>query len=254
MDETNQIKDLDKRITDLEQGSFGPDPAINPLTFQNLKNSFVAGTGIFLSSAIGTIKIANSGVTSLVSGTAISLSSGTGTVMISNIGVAQLTAGTNIFLSPSNGTGVVMISSTRLSMVSGSDTESMFSNAQVTHTITHGLGTPPKIIYVASTFQPLPPAGSNTNQGWTTGDIILDGSGNIIGGSYWAFLVNTFTFVGTATAGGNITGQAVTSGGTGTSSVAVNNVTSTTFDIVYNSTAARGGASQDFTVYWYVQA
>ena len=72
--------------------------------------TFTAGTGITAAvSAIDTLTITNSGVTSAVAGAGISVSGATGAVTIANTGVTSIVAGTNISIS--GGTGAVTINS-----------------------------------------------------------------------------------------------------------------------------------------------
>lgn len=224
----------------------------------------IAGSNITLSPSGGTgvveiTSTATTGVSSVTaSGSGITASPTTGAVVVANTGVTSAIAGSGITVS--GATGAVTFSASggggNLAEADGSDTASMTSSTQVTHTITHGLGVAPKLIYAASSFSAIPPSGSNSNLGATSGDIILDGSGTVIGGAYFAVFTGSpsgsMTYSGSGAATGNIVGKSLTSGGTGTSSVALDNVTSTTFDIVYNSTNASGGNPQNFSVYWYV--
>jgi hypothetical protein len=70
--------------------------------------SAVAGTGISVSAATGSVTFTNSGVTSIVAGTGISISGGTGAVTVTNGGVTSAVAGTGV--SVSAGTGAVTFS------------------------------------------------------------------------------------------------------------------------------------------------
>jgi hypothetical protein len=70
--------------------------------------SAVAGTGISVSAATGSVTFTNSGVTSIVAGTGISISGGTGAVTVTNGGVTSAVAGTGV--SVSGATGAVTFS------------------------------------------------------------------------------------------------------------------------------------------------
>src|SRR5580692_851263 len=138
--EDQDIQKLTDRVTDLENESLNTDPAIHPITFQNLKKA---------------VQIIGNGVTSATSGTGISVVPTKGSIVIYNTGVTSLTAGTGISLSPTTGTGTVMITGTLVKAIVGSDNDTITSHSQTdTHTVTHGLGRPPAIITVTGTLQP----------------------------------------------------------------------------------------------------
>jgi hypothetical protein len=63
----------------------------------------VAGDGITVSGATGSVTITNAGVTRAVAGTGISVNANTGTVTITNSGVTSLAAGTGVAVSASTG-------------------------------------------------------------------------------------------------------------------------------------------------------
>lgn len=63
----------------------------------------VAGDGISVSGATGSVTITNAGVTRAVAGTGISVNANTGTVTITNSGVTSLAAGTGIGVNASTG-------------------------------------------------------------------------------------------------------------------------------------------------------
>lgn len=119
---TQDITTLDNRITDLEQQSLGPNPAIYPLTYQNLKTQVqniaagggsvtsvtASGSGITASPTTGNVVLQNTGVISLSGGTGLGVSASTGSISLSNTGVTSLSAGTNIMLSGT--TGAISIS------------------------------------------------------------------------------------------------------------------------------------------------
>lgn len=65
--------------------------------------SNLAGTGISVSGATGAVTITNSGVTSAVAGSGISVSGATGAVTITNSGVTSAVAGTGVSVSGSTG-------------------------------------------------------------------------------------------------------------------------------------------------------
>ena len=71
-----------------------------------------AGGGIAITSAAGSLSIANSGVTSTNAGTGISVSSTTGSVTVTNTGVTSIIAGTGISVSGSTGAVTISQSST----------------------------------------------------------------------------------------------------------------------------------------------
>lgn len=119
-----QLNDLESRVTTLENSSFGPNPNVNPLTIQNLKNyittssssvtQLTAGSNITLtpSTGVGVVQIAASGGGSTVSsvsgtGAGINVAPTTGAVVVSNTGVTSIVAGANISIS--GGTGAVTI-------------------------------------------------------------------------------------------------------------------------------------------------
>lgn len=151
-------------------------------------------------------------------------------------------------------------SASALNKAEGTDTATFTSHsATSTHTITHGLGKPPSIILVNATLVPNGVPGSGTNKGNGVGGIMLDGSGNPIGGTCISILtgqpVGTLSSVVSVAAASNvITAETTTSGGTANMSVTVNNVTDTTFDIVYavSDNGGAGAPTQSFSVGWAV--
>jgi hypothetical protein len=174
----------------------------------------------------------------------------------------QLIAGTGISLSPSNGMGQVTVTatSTHLTNVRGGDTATLNSHsASTTHTITHGLGRTVTMIKVWATLTPNGVPGANTDVGYGIGEIMLDASGNILGGLQIAFYSGSSGVYGNslqvlASGSGQISASTETSGGVANMSITANNVTSTTFDIVYtvSDNGGAGAPTQNFTANWMV--
>ena len=71
-----------------------------------------AGTGISVSSTTGAVTVTNTGVTNAVAGTGIGVSASTGSVTFSNTGVTSIIAGTGISVSGSTGAVTISQSST----------------------------------------------------------------------------------------------------------------------------------------------
>ncbi len=149
-----------------------------------------------------------------------------------------------------------------LSTVKGTDTATLTSHsASTTHTITHGLDGPVKMIMCTTQLTPAGVPGANRNDGQGVGDVILDGSGNIIGGFCASVLTGApgttpFGYVSFSALSGSVTAQTTTNSGAlvANMTVTVNNVTATTFDIVYtvSDNGGAGAPTQNFSVSWTV--
>ena len=128
-----------------------------------------------------------------------------------------------------------------ISTLSGTDSFSGTSPVSTTHTITHGFGKRPTTITlnIPTLVAPSPSGSGHTGeepQGWFT----LDTNGNPIAGMYISYShvfggsgVFTLTQAGRLT--NSITASGSASGGTSTVTITLNNVTDTTFDLVYTS-------------------
>jgi hypothetical protein len=241
------------------------------LYFNNQWNSFAATGG------------GGSGVIQLLAGFGIALSpgGGTGTVTISctiddatlpmsdittnNVSTSQhgfvpkLPNDATKFL---NGQGAFTVPTfgggSAIATLSGTDSYSGTTPFTVTHTITHAFGKRPTMITISipTLVSPAPPGSGHTGQeaqGWFT----LDTNGNPIAGMYVSYShvyggsgVFTLTQAGLVT--NSLSSSGSTGGGTGTVSITVNNVTNTTFDIVYTSTDTTGVSFTSPTIAWTV--
>ena len=245
------------------------------LYFNNQWNSFpVIGGG-------------GSGVTQVLAGTGISISPGGGTgnvtinctitdatlpmsnITTNNVSISQhgfapkapndatkYLDGTGAYSIPPSGGG---------GMVSASGTDTLTGATvpiNTTHTITHGLGTTPKIISIQIPQLLAPPAfGTSLNYDAQNGWIYLNGSGTVIGGIMTQYHVTaggggTSVLNGASTGPTSINSTSNTSGGNGVAAITINNFTATTFDIVYTgSISAAGPSTFSFpTVTWQVMA
>lgn len=228
-------------------------------------SSLIAGSNITLSpvTGVGAVTVSAAGPTYPVtsvsgSGAGINVTPTTGAVVVSNVGVTSLVAGTNISISAS--TGAVTVSSSAGGAISATGTDTLTgatTPVNTTHTITHGLGTVPILVsaQIPQLITPVP-AGSGTNYSAMNGWLYLNGSAVVIGGVSTTYTVTTggggtTTFVSASTGPSSISSTGATSGGTGAASITINNITSTTFDIVYTATQSSGSSSFSFpTVSW----
>ena len=137
---------------------------------------------------------------------------------------------------------------------SGTDPGPTFTShgTSQTNTVTHGLGKRPSIILVSTTINPNGVPGANTNKGLGVGSIMLDGFGNAIGGiAMWFFTgspAGAFGLGAYSSLPTSIGASTVTTGGTANMSITVQNVTATSFDIVYSvsDNGAFGAPTQTF--------
>jgi hypothetical protein len=144
---------------------------------------------------------------------------------------------------------------------SGTDTATLNTHSgSTTHTITHALGATPKIITVSGQLNPNGVPGSNFNGGIGIGTIILDATGNPIGGMAVALSTGSpagsFGYQSISALANSFGASSTTSGGTANMSITVNNVTPTTFDIVYtvSDNGGAGAPTQNFSATWNVMA
>lgn len=225
----------------------------------------IAGTNVTVSPVGGTGAVTvNASLSSAVSsvtgsGSGILVTPTTGAVVVSNTGVVQLVQGSNITLSGTTGTITISASGGgSIATLSGTDSLSGTTPTTTTHTITHGFGKRPTTITLSvPTIVAAAPAGTGTTgqepQGWFT----LDTNGNSIAGMYVSYTHvfgggGTFTLSGGGLLTNSITGTQTTSGGTGTAVITLNNITTTTFDIVYAWTGSSGQGFNSPTVTWTV--
>jgi hypothetical protein len=124
----------------------------------------------------------------------------------------------------------------------------------VTHTITHGLGKRPQFITATiSNLQAIPPSGSGATNNNGYGWIFLDTNGVARGGLSFIQNVGTSNLTSVGVGPTSVTASATSSGGSGSCSITINNVTATTFDIVYSYSITSGTASFTFVnVGWMV--
>lgn len=167
---------------------------------------------------------------------------------------ARLSAGTAGQFLKTNGAGQnVSWASAYSTMVRGTDTFSGPTPVNTTHTITHALGKRPAVIMVNGSFDALPPAGSGTILKTVFGEIMLDTNGNPIGGIVVQVNLASGAVSSVSVLPRDFAAAASTSGGSGSSSITVNNITDTTFDIVYTGTMTFGSGTELFgTITWAV--
>jgi hypothetical protein len=155
----------------------------------------VAGTGISVNANTGTVTITNSGVTSLAAGTGIGVNASTGAVTVTNngvqsfngstgaiSGVGSIVAGSNVTISPTGGTGAVTINATVPTVNNGTLTMNTSGNGiSGTQTFTANQSS-------AATFT----VTSNATNANTASTIVFrDASGNFSAGTITASLTGT---------------------------------------------------------------
>lgn len=242
-------------------------PKLAPQALTSGVSQIIAGTNVTVSPAGGTGAVTvNAALSSAVSsvtgsGAGINVSPTTGAVVVSNTGVTSLVAGTNITLSGATGAVTVNASSGGAGSATGTDTlTGATPPVSVTHTITHGLGVIPAFISAeVPEFNAPVPSGSGTNFDSENGWLYLNGSGVVVGGFTSTYHITTGgagTRALTQASSGpsNIASVGNTSGGTGTASVTINNITTTTFDIVYVTSAGVPSSYSFPTISWLAVA
>jgi hypothetical protein len=195
------------------------------LTFEQFSgaNTYTAGTGIQIASNV----ISNTGVLSNVAGTGISVSGATGSVTITNAGVTSAIAGTNISVSAGTGavtisvTGTVPTATTATNIAAGSTGNVPYQSAAgTTAFVTNGAG-----ILQAAT--------SGATPAWTTTPTLTGTNFSSIPNS--ALTNSSVTVNGTAislgasgtvtAAAGTLTGATLASGVTASSLTSVGTLT-----------------------------
>jgi len=156
-----------------------------------------------------------------------------------------------------SGTNTNIVANLAYATATGTDSYSGNTPIAVTNTITHGLGKRPKNItlIVGSLRAPSVPGSTNSvldGIAW----IYEDTNGVAQGGialTQQNFGASAGTIVGASIAPTSVSASTSTTGGTGNASITLNNVTNTTFDIVYAATTSSGNRPfNSGTLTWYV--